>query len=94
MEKSSTAGNDLSSPWQRCYLTLNSAAYVAAVDDLCLTLIFTFLQISRNPNIDLKFVCIFGKTMKCTFQRCTVLMEILSTFYAQVENISVQQICH
>jgi len=50
----------------------------------------TFLQISCKPNINLELDCIIGKPMKRRFQRCIVLMEILSTFHTGIEYISVK----
>jgi len=50
-----------------------------------------FPQISHKPNIDLELDYIFRKPMKRSFQRYTVCMEIMSTFHAQVEYISVKK---
>ena len=77
-------------PWRRRYLTMNSAAYVAAINDLHLIWVLKFLA---NPNKDLERDCIFGKPMKLRFQWCIIHTEILSVFYAWVVYISVQQIC-
>jgi len=87
-------GNDLSSPWRRCYLLLNSAAYVVAIDELRLIWVLHYSKFLANPNIGLEFDCIFEKPMKCRFQRCIVHTEMLSTSHAWVKCISVQQICH
>jgi len=53
-----------------------------------------FLQISREPNFDLEASDIFGigKPMNRRFQRYTVRTEVLSTFHARVEYISVLKI--
>jgi len=51
----------------------------------------TFLQISHKPNINFEHDCIFGKPMKCRFQRYLVCTEILSTFPVRIEYISVQK---
>jgi len=48
-----------------------------------------FCQLLSYSSIDLEFEYIFGKPMKCRFQRCIVLTEILSNFHARVEYISV-----
>ena len=49
----------------------------------------TFCKLPTNPNIDLELDCIFKNPMKRRFQRYIVLTEILLTFYARVEYISV-----
>jgi len=48
-----------------------------------------FCQLLSNPSIDLELEYIIGKPMKCRFQHCIVRTEILSTFHARVEYISV-----
>jgi len=53
------------------------------------SILLHFCQLLSNPSIDLELEYIFGKPMKCRFQRYTVRTEILSTSHAQVEYISV-----
>ena len=48
-----------------------------------------FANCSQTPRIDLKFEYTLGKPMKRRFQQCIVHTEILSTFHARVEFISV-----
>jgi len=51
-----------------------------------------FCKFLANPNIDLVLNCVFGKPMKRRFQRRVVHAEILSTFHAQIEYISVKNV--
>jgi len=46
-----SAGNDLSSPWRRRYLTLNYAAYTAAINDLRLKWVLYFCKFLANPTL-------------------------------------------
>jgi len=50
----------------------------------------TFLQFLINPNFDLEPDYFFGRPMNRCFQRYIVHTEILSTFHAQVDDISVK----
>jgi len=69
-------------------VAMSSPLQRAAQRPFCVCQLLHFCQLLSNPSIDLEFEYIFGKPMKCRFQRCIVHMEIL-TFHARVEYISV-----
>jgi len=57
----------------------------------CMYQLLHFCKFLVKSNIDLELNCIFGKPIKCRFQRFIVRVEILSSFHARVEYISVNQ---
>jgi len=61
------------------------------MDDICLTRVLHFCKFLAKPSIDLELDSIFGKAMKCRFQRHIVHTEILPIFHVRVEYIYVSK---
>jgi len=70
-------------------VAMTSQLHRAAERPFCVCQLLHFFQLLSNPSIDLELEYIFGKPMKCRFQRCIVCTQILSTFHARVAYISV-----
>jgi len=70
-------------------ITITSPLHHAAELPFCMCQLLHFCHLLSNPSIDPKLEYISGKPVKCRFQRCIVHAEILSTFHAWVEYISL-----
>ena len=70
-------------------VAMTSPLHHAAERPFCMCHLLHFCQLLSNPSIDLELEYISGKPMNHRFQRCIVCTEILSTFHAWIEYISV-----